>query len=116
MWYEWRCHILVAVDSLLKGVPHFVALGATYFISGALYFAGLMTASMTRNQRCHEFYAVFFLIQTTIVSFLIFGLIPDRLCRPGAGSAAQRMALVGRALRARRLPARDNPPFVVSFR
>jgi len=72
MWYEWRCHILVAVDSLLKGVPHFVALGATYFISGALYFAGLMTASMTRNQRYHEFYAVFFLIQTTIVSFLIF--------------------------------------------
>ena len=31
-----------------------------------------MTAAITRNERYHEFYAVFFLIQTTVVSFLIF--------------------------------------------
>jgi hypothetical protein len=60
------------VDSLLKGVPHFLSLGPIYFLSGALYFAGLITAAVTRNERYHEFYAIFFLIQTTIVSFLIF--------------------------------------------
>ena len=60
------------VDSLLKGVPHFLSLGPIYFLSGVLYFAGLITAAVTRNERYHEFYAIFFLIQTTIVSFLIF--------------------------------------------
>jgi len=60
------------IDSLLKGVPHFLSLGPIYFLSGVLYFAGLITAAVTRNQRYHEFYAIFFLIQTTIVSFLIF--------------------------------------------
>jgi hypothetical protein len=60
------------VDSLLKGVPHLLSLGPIYFLSGVLYFAGLLTAAVTRNERYHEFYAIFFLIQTTIVSFLIF--------------------------------------------
>ena len=55
------------VDSLLKGVPHFLALGPIYFVSSVLYFAGLITAAITRNDRYHEFYAVFFLIQTTVV-------------------------------------------------
>jgi hypothetical protein len=60
------------VDSLLKGVPHLLSLGPIYFLSGVLYFTGLLTAAVTRNERYHEFYAIFFLIQTTIVSFLIF--------------------------------------------
>ena len=60
------------VDSLLKGVSHFLALGPVYFVSGLLYFAGLLTAAITRNERYHEFYAVFFLIQTVIISFAIF--------------------------------------------
>jgi hypothetical protein len=59
-------------DSLLKGVSHFLALGPQYFISNALYFAGLTTAAITRNERYHEFYAVFFLVQTIVISFLIF--------------------------------------------
>ncbi len=59
-------------DSLLKGVPHFLALGPIYFISNALYFVGLTTAAITRNERYHEFYAVFFLVQTIVISFLIF--------------------------------------------
>jgi hypothetical protein len=59
-------------DSLLKGVSHFLALGPQYFISNALYFAGLTTAAITRNERYHEFYAIFFLVQTIVVSFLIF--------------------------------------------
>jgi hypothetical protein len=60
------------VDSLLKGVPHFLGLGPTYFISNVLYFAGLVTAAITPNERYHEFYAVFFLVQTIVMSFLIF--------------------------------------------
>ena len=60
------------VDSLLKGVPHFLALGPAYFISSSLYFAGLITAAITRNERYHEFYAVFFFLQTVVMSFLIF--------------------------------------------
>ena len=60
------------VDSLLKGVPHFLALGPAYFISSSLYFAGLITAAITRNERYHKFYAVFFFLQTAVMSFLIF--------------------------------------------
>jgi hypothetical protein len=36
-------------------VPHFLALGPIYFLSSALYFAGLMTAAIMRNERYHEF-------------------------------------------------------------
>jgi hypothetical protein len=60
------------VDSLLKGVPHFLGLGPIYFISAFLQFAGLTTAAITRNARYHEFYAVFFLVQTIAISFLLF--------------------------------------------
>ena len=60
------------LDSLLKGIPHFLSLGPIYFLSGVLYFAGLITAAATRNERYHELYVIFFLIQTIIVSFLIF--------------------------------------------
>jgi len=41
-------------------------------LSGVLYFTGLITAAITSNERYHQFYAFFFLIQTTVVSFLIF--------------------------------------------
>ena len=60
------------VDSLLKGMPHFLFLGPIYSVSSVIYFGGLITAAITSNERYHELYAVFFLIQTTIVSFLIF--------------------------------------------
>jgi len=63
------------VDSLLKGVPHFLALGPAYFASALLYFAGLVTAAITCNERYHEFYAVFFLVQTVVISFLIFQVL-----------------------------------------
>ena len=62
-------------DSLLKGVPHFLALGPVYFASGLLYFAGLVTAAITRNERYHEFYSIFFLVQTIVISFLIFQVL-----------------------------------------
>jgi hypothetical protein len=63
------------VDSLLKGVPHFLALGPAYFASGLLYFAGLVAAAITRNERYHEFYAIFFLVQTIAISFFIFQVL-----------------------------------------
>src|SRR5207249_1469131 len=59
-------------DSLLKGIPHFLGLGPIYFLRNTLYFAGLTTAAITRNERYHEFYAVFFLVQTIVMRFLIF--------------------------------------------
>jgi hypothetical protein len=60
------------VDTLLKGVPHFLELGPRYYISNLLYFAGMMIAAITRNERYHQFYAIFFLAQTVVISFLIF--------------------------------------------
>src|SRR4029453_5265285 len=60
------------IDSLLKGGPHFLALGPIYLLRGFLFSTGLITAAVTRSERYHEFYAVFFLFQTAAVSFLIF--------------------------------------------
>ena len=60
------------VDSLLKGVPHFLELGPIYFASGILYSTGFVVAAITRNERFHKFYAIFFFCQTVAISFLIF--------------------------------------------
>jgi len=59
-------------DSLLKGVPHFLQFGPQYFVSGTIFFVGLVTAAITRNERYHQFYAIFFLLQTVTISFAIF--------------------------------------------
>ena len=60
------------LDTLLKGIPHFLALGPLYFISGGLFFTGLATAAMTRNERYHQCYALIFLVQTVVISFTLF--------------------------------------------
>jgi len=60
------------VDTLLKGIPHLVALGPLYFISSILFFAGLVTAAITRNERYHRWYAILFLVKTTLISFTLF--------------------------------------------
>ena len=60
------------LDTLLKGIPHFLALGPLYFISGGLFFAGLAMAAMTRNERYHQCYALIFLVQTIVISFTLF--------------------------------------------
>jgi hypothetical protein len=60
------------VDTLLKGISHLVALGPLYFISNILFFAGLVIAAITRNERYHQCYAIFFLAQTTLISFNLF--------------------------------------------
>jgi hypothetical protein len=59
-------------DTLLKGIPHFVALGSPYVISSALYFIGMVTAAITQNKRYHQFYAIFFLVQTIVISLILF--------------------------------------------
>src|SRR5256884_5943185 len=58
-------------DSLLKGIPHFLELGPGYYLSQSIYFAGLVIAAITRNERYHQFYAVFFFAQTIAVCFTI---------------------------------------------
>jgi len=60
------------VDSLLKGVHHFFELGPAYMISMTLFLAGVTTAAITRNEPYHQFYALFFLIQTVLISFAVF--------------------------------------------
>src|SRR5260370_39750271 len=52
------------VDSLLKCLPHFIALAPVYFVSSGLYYAGLLTAAITTNEHHYKFYADFFLIKT----------------------------------------------------
>jgi hypothetical protein len=63
---------MTAFEYLSVLISIILALGPVYFASGLLYFAGLVTAAITRNERYHEFYAVFFLVQTIVISFLIF--------------------------------------------
>jgi hypothetical protein len=64
--------IVDIADTLLKGIPHFLALGKPYVISSMVYFIGLVTAAITQNERYHQFYAVFFLVQTIVISFVLF--------------------------------------------
>ncbi len=56
------------VDSLLKGVPHFLNLGLPYIVINVLFLGGLVTAAITRNERYHQFYAIYFLVQTIVNS------------------------------------------------
>jgi hypothetical protein len=67
--------VIDVADTLLKGIPHFLALGMPYVISSVVYFIGMMTAAITKNERYHKFYSVFFLVQTTVISFLLFQIL-----------------------------------------
>jgi hypothetical protein len=60
------------IDTLLKGIPHFLGQGPRYIVSSSLYLIGLTIAAITRNERYHKFYAIFFLVQTVVISFAIF--------------------------------------------
>jgi hypothetical protein len=63
------------VDSAAERRSPLSCFRPAYFASGLLYFAGLVTAAITRNERYHQFYAVFFLVQTIVISFLIFQVL-----------------------------------------
>ncbi|HST30952.1 MAG TPA: hypothetical protein VLK27_08970 [Chthoniobacterales bacterium] len=60
------------VDTLLKGIPHFLEQGPQYIVQIVLYLCGLTIAAITRNERYHQFYSIFFLAQTIVSSFAIF--------------------------------------------
>jgi hypothetical protein len=59
------------IDSALKGIPHLLELGPQYFVSQSIYFTGFVTAAITRNERYHKLFALFFLVQTIVVSFTL---------------------------------------------
>ena len=63
------------MDSLLKGVAHFRELGVPYIAFTALSVTGTTIAAWTRNERYHQFYAIFFLIQTVVNSAAIFRIL-----------------------------------------
>jgi uncharacterized membrane protein YphA (DoxX/SURF4 family) len=63
---------ILAASAALGMAGALYTLGPAYFVSGLLYFTGLVTAAITRNERYHEFYAVFFLAQTIVISLLFF--------------------------------------------
>jgi hypothetical protein len=60
------------VDTLLKGVPHFLAQGPQYIVSSTIYLTGLTIAAFTRNEHFHQVYGIFFFLQTVVISFVIF--------------------------------------------
>ena len=66
---------LDVVDTLLKGVPHFLEQGPQYIVSTLIYIAGLTTAAITRNERYHQAYCIVFLVQTVVISFAIFHVL-----------------------------------------
>jgi hypothetical protein len=60
------------VDTLLKGVPHFLEQGPPYVVSTTVFIVGMTIAAITKNERYHQFYALFFLVQTIVISFVLF--------------------------------------------
>jgi hypothetical protein len=60
------------VDTLFKGVPHFVAQGPQYIVISVLMFGGMIVAAITRNERYHGGFAIYFLCQTVFASFVVF--------------------------------------------
>lgn len=63
------------MDSLLKGVGHFLELGVPYMVFTSVSVIGLTLAAWTRNERFHQVYAIFFSVQTLINSFAIFRIL-----------------------------------------
>jgi hypothetical protein len=37
-----------------------------------LYFIGMVMAAITQNERYHQLYAIFFLVQTVVISLILF--------------------------------------------
>src|SRR5947199_6017875 len=60
------------VDTLLKGVPHFVAQGPQYVISGVILFSITMAGAITRNETYHKVLAIYCLCHIVWISFAIF--------------------------------------------
>jgi hypothetical protein len=64
--------LIDALDTWLKGWAHFTAQGPLYILTIALLFALNVIAALTRHQRFHEFFAIFFLLY--ILAFIAINL------------------------------------------
>ena len=60
------------VDTLLKGVPHFVAQGPQYVVSGVVLFSITVAGAITRNETYHKVLAIYCLCHIVWISFAIF--------------------------------------------
>ncbi len=60
------------VDTLLKGIPHFVAQGPQYVASGIILFSTTVTGAITRNETYHKLFAIYCLCHIVWISFAIF--------------------------------------------
>lgn len=61
-----------AADTLLKGREHFLAQGPIYPVTIALLFALCTTGAITKNQRFHAFFGVFFFVY--MIAFIMINL------------------------------------------
>ena len=64
--------ILRSLRSILAGRFRRYPLKGHFASSRILFFAGLVIAAITRNERYHQCYAIFFLAQTILISFNLF--------------------------------------------
>lgn len=60
------------MDSLLKGMTHFLELGVSYMVFTSVSVIGLTIAAWTRNERFHQVYAILFSLQTLTNSLALF--------------------------------------------
>jgi hypothetical protein len=54
------------LDTSLKGIPHLIAQGPIYIVTISLITALSIVGVLTKNERYHKFFAVFFLIYMSI--------------------------------------------------
>lgn len=59
-------------DTLLKGIPHFLAQGPQYIASCVVLFSTGVTGAITRNEKYHKIFAVSCLCHIVWISFAIF--------------------------------------------
>lgn len=60
------------VDTLLKGIPHFVAQGPQYVVSSIILFSTTAAGAITRNETYHKLFAIYCLCHIVWISFAIF--------------------------------------------
>ena len=64
--------IFRSLRSILAGRFRRYPVKGHFASSRILFFAGLVIAAITRNERYHQCYAIFFLAQTILISFNLF--------------------------------------------
>jgi hypothetical protein len=60
------------VDTLLKGIPHFVAQGPQYVAASIILFSTTAAGAITRNETYHKLFAIYCLCHIVWISFAIF--------------------------------------------